>query len=90
MTSFVRWASNILSVSALLIDSHNPVQGGCRDVQPLGHCNIILYIFIYSGATDNKHPGPPKHIPAHVNPILVFLGNSVIDKQRQIQQRADR
>ena len=29
-------------------------------------------------------------IPAHINPGLVFLGNAVIQKQRQIQERADR
>ena len=32
----------------------------------------------------------PQHIPAHINPGLVFLGNAVIQKQRQIQERADR
>ena len=30
-----------------------------------------------------------RHIPAHINPGLVFLGNAVIQKQRQIQERAD-
>ena len=34
--------------------------------------------------------GTPQHIPAHINPGFVFLGNAVIQKQRQIQERADR
>ena len=30
------------------------------------------------------------HIPAHINPVLVFLRDSVVDEQRQIENGADR
>ena len=49
-----------------------------------------FYILIHSAAADDQGVGAPQHIPAHINPGLVFLGNAVIQKQRQIQERADR
>lgn len=50
----------------------------------------FFYILIHSAAADDQGVGAPQHIPAHINPGLVFLGNAVIQKQRQIQERADR
>ena len=52
--------------------------------------SVIFYILVHSAAADNQGVGAPQHIPAHINPSLVFLGNAVIQKQRQIQERADR
>ena len=49
-----------------------------------------FYILVHSAAADDQGVGAPQHIPAHINPGLVFLGNAVIQKQRQIQERADR
>ena len=75
---------------AVSIYGKHPFQCGRRNAQPPGNRNIIFYILVHSAAADNQGVGAPQHIPAHINPSLVFLGNAVIQKQRQIQERADR
>ena len=37
----------------------------------------------------NKNMTAAKQIAGHINPVLVFGGNRVIQKMRQIQNRAD-
>ena len=75
---------------AVSLHGKHPFQCGRRNAQPPGNRNIIFYILVHSAAADNQGVGAPQHIPAHINPSLVFLGNAVIQKQRQIQERADR
>ena len=75
---------------AVSLHGKHPFQCGRRNAQPPGNRNIVFYILIHSAAADDQGVGAPQHIPAHINPGLVFLGNAVIQKQRQIQERADR
>ena len=75
---------------AVSLHGKHPFQCGRRNAQPPGNRNIIFYILVHSAAADDQGVGAPQHIPAHINPGLVFLGNAVIQKQRQIQERADR
>ena len=37
-----------------------------------------FYILVHNAAADDQGMGAPQHIPAHINPGLVFLGNAVI------------
>ena len=77
-------------MAALLVDGQDTVKGGGRDIEPLGNSNIILHILVHLAAADHKHMGAAQHIPAHINPVLVFLRDSVVDEQRQIENGADR
>lgn len=47
-----------------------------------------IYAHFILGMT-KQDMGAPQHIPAHINPGLMFLGNAVIQEQRKIQKRAD-
>ena len=49
-----------------------------------------FHILVHRTAADDQGVGAPQHIPAHINPGLVFHGNAVIQEQRKIQKRADR
>ena len=72
---------------AVSLHGKHPFQCGRRNAQPPGNRNIIFYILVHSAAADDQGVGTPQHIPAHINPGLMFLGNAVIQKQRQIQER---
>ena len=72
---------------AVSLHGKHPFQRCRRNAQPPGNCNIVFYILVHNAAADDQGMGAPQHIPAHINPGLVFLGNAVIQKQRQIQER---
>ena len=74
---------------AVSLHGKHSFQCGRRNAQPPGNRNIIFYILVHSAAADDQGMGAPQHIPAHINPGLMFLGNAVIQKQRQVQERAD-
>ena len=71
-------------------DFQNAVQRGGRNAKPLRHSNIVLYGFVHLVAADNQHMAAPQQLPRHVNPVLVFGGDGVIEEVRQIEDRADR
>lgn len=77
-------------MAALLVDGQDTVKGGGCDIEPLGNSNIILHILVHLAAADHKHMRAAQHIPAHINPVLVFLRDSVVDEQRQVENGADR
>ena len=62
---------------AVSLHGKHPFQCGRRNAQPPGNRNIVFYILIHSAAADDQGVGAPQHIPAHINPGLVFLGNAV-------------
>ena len=72
-------------MAALLVDGQDTVKGGGRDIEPLGNGNIIFHILVHLAAADHKHMGAAQHIPAHINPVFVFLRDSVVDEQWQMQ-----
>ena len=75
---------------AVSLHGKHPFQRGRRNAQPPGNRNIVFHILVHNAAADDQSMGTPQHIPAHINPGFVFLGNAVIQKQRQVQERADR
>lgn len=75
---------------ALAPDFQNAVQRGGRNAKPLRHSNIVLYGFVHLVAADNQHMAAPQQLPRHINPILVFGGDGVVEEVRQIEDRADR
>ena len=72
---------------ALAPDFQNAVQRGGRNAKPLRHSNIVLYGFVHLVAADNQHMAAPQQLPRHVNPVLVFGGDGVIEEVRQIEDR---
>ena len=77
-------------MAALLVDRQDTVKGGGRDVQPLGNGNIVFHILVHLVTADHKYMRAAQHIPAHINPVFVFLRDSVVDEQWQIKNRANR
>ena len=75
---------------AVSLHGKHPFQRCRRNAQPSGNRNIVFHILVHSAAADDQGVGAPQHIPAHIDPGLMFLGNAVIQKQRQLQERADR
>ena len=75
---------------AVSLHGKHPFQRCRRNAQPSGNRNIVFHILVHNAAADDQSMGTPQHIPAHINPGFMFLGNAVIQKQRQVQERADR
>ena len=75
---------------ALAPDFQNAVQCGGRNAKPLRHGNIVLYGFVHLVAADNQHMAAPQQLPRHINPVLVFGGDGVIEEVRQIEDGTDR
>lgn len=75
---------------ALIPDFQNTVQSSGRNTQTLGYGNIVLYVFVHFIAADNEHMTTAEQITGHINAVLMFGGNCIIQKMRQIQNRADR
>ena len=75
---------------AVSLHGKHPFQCGRRNAQPPGNRNIVFYILVHNAAADDQGMGAPQHIPAHIDPSLMFLGNAVIQKQWQVQEWADR
>ena len=78
-----------MSRAAVSLHGQNPVQRSSRNPKPPGNRNVVFHILVHSAAADDQRMGAPKHIPAHIDPGLVFLGNIVVQEQREIQQRSD-
>src|SRR5699024_10421447 len=62
---------------------------GGGDPQALGGGNVILHGLVDTVAADHQHMGPAQVVPRHIQPVLVFLGNLVLEEGRQEQHRAD-
>ena len=56
----------------------------------IGNVKQQKYLILSTNKQNSKHMGATQHIPAHINPVLVFLRDSVVDEQRQIENGADR
>ncbi|CCL63121.1 hypothetical protein QGA_1775 [Clostridioides difficile CD181] len=80
---------DVISAAALPLDGEDALQGGGGDPQPLGHGDVIFHGLGHGAAADYQHMGAPKQVTAHVDAALMLLGDSVIEKQRVIQGRAD-
>lgn len=52
--------------------------------------NIVFDRFIGRVSADHQHMGAAQVISGDVDPVLVFLGDFIFQKQRQEQNRADR
>ena len=77
-------------LAALAFNRQNTVQSGGGDPQPLGHGDVILHGLIHRTAADHQHRSAAEIVAGHVDPVLMLLGDAVLQKQRQEQKRADR
>ena len=76
--------------AALSLDGQDALKGCCRNSQPLGHGNIIFHGFGHTVPANNQHMRTAEQVTAHVDAAFMLLGNSIIEKQGQVQGRANR
>ena len=72
---------------AVSLHGKHPFQRCRRNAQPSGNRNIVFHILVHNAAADDQGMRTPQHIPAHINPGLMFLGNAVIQKHGQIGEK---
>ena len=70
----------------LSLDGENPVQRGGGDPQALGGGDVVFHRLVRLAAADHQHTGTPEVVAGHVDSVLVFLGDTVLQKQRQEQK----
>ena len=73
----------------LAFHSQDTVQGGSGDPQALSGGDVILHGLVDAVAADHQHMGPAQIVSRHIQPVLVFLGNLVLEEGGQEQNRAD-
>ncbi|AKA69037.1 hypothetical protein CSCA_1912 [Clostridium scatologenes] len=83
-------ASSMVFFLSLRFHGQNPVQRGCRDVQPPGNGNVVFHVLVNIASAYDKHMRAAQEIPAHINAAFMFLRDCVIEKKRKIQGRANR
>ncbi len=76
--------------AALPFDRKDALQRGRGDPQPLGHGDVVFHGLGDGMAAHHQHMRTPKQIAAHVDAVLMLLGDRVVQNQGQIQRRADR
>ena len=59
-------------------------------VAAMGDGDVVLHGLIHRTATDHQHRSAAEIVACHVDPVLMLLGDAVLQKQRQEQKRADR
>ena len=73
----------------LALHGQDAVQGGGGNPQALGGGNVILHGLVDAVAADHQHMGTAQVVPRHIQTVLVFLGNVVLEEGGQEQHRAD-
>ena len=75
--------------ASLALHGQDTVQGGGGDPQALSGGNVILHGLVDAVAADHQHMRATQIVSRHIQPVLVFLGDFVLEKGGQEQNRAD-
>ena len=71
---------------ALRFHGQNPVQRSCRDIQPPSYGNVVFHILVNLIAAHHQYMGAAQEVTAYINAAFVFLRDSVIEEQGQIER----
>ena len=73
--------------SPLALYGQDAIQGSGGDPQAVGSSDVILHRLVNAVAADYQHMRPSQVIPCHIQPVLMFLGNLVLEEGGQEQHR---